>query len=201
MTVHSVQCGGTTHRIVLGPNSRIALLDHGNLSAELAAAEMGGDTPRCVEIVRKIRSGEWSKLPKWARDLRRPDREVRRVTERVTVQAPAGLRWLAQKWATEALPPFAQAMPWLGEVVIEFGPTPWARIYRPPRGGMETLYVSLETRSAYAALTAHLPVIPGRAVLSLTGAIVRYVRGECGAVYYPFSTTVGEWAQEARRRS
>lgn len=201
MTEHFVRCGGATHRIVVGPRGRIAILDHGPLKAELAAAEMGGQAPECVEIVLQIRYGEWGGLPRWTSSLRRPDRESRREKPRIVVRSPESMRWLADRWVREAMPPLLEAAAWCDAVIISFSRGPWAWTYRPTNGELGAVYIDLQPRTAHAALLARLPRIRGRAVLGLDGRQVHYALAEWGRVSCPYAVSVEEWTRWTKGES
>lgn len=202
VTVHEVACDKSVHRIAVSPRGRIALLDHGNLSAELAAAEMGGNPPICVEFVRLLRCGEWNRLPTWARSLRRPDREGRRRRHRIVVNGPKNLRWLADKWSREALPPLLEEVASCYEIAITFSSGSRAWTYRPPSGIGGTVYIDINPQYAHAALRARLPHIKGRAVLGLDGRNVHYASSTWGGwVCYPYPVPVETWMMRARGKS
>lgn len=66
LTVVAVPCGRTTHRIALTPGGALLLLDHrkkGVVRSELAACELGGEVPACVQILSAWRRNDRNKLP------------------------------------------------------------------------------------------------------------------------------------------
>jgi hypothetical protein len=215
--VHIVRCNGTTHRIAVGPRGRIALIDHGSVEAELAAAEIaGGDAPECVELVRRIRSGAWDELPPWATALRRPDRRKLEYPPLIA-EDRHGIRWLAERWYREYYPAIhsevasiASRSQWtLRSVRIEWGGGLGKifdqTVFDAPKFTRDII-VYINPWHLYQALLIRLPKVLGCVVFGIASGKVCYAKVYCDNPFgflrsNLFYSDVDEWMEMAKKES
>lgn len=215
MTVHFVTCSGHRHRIAIGPRGRIAFINHGPIDAELAAAEMGDSIPRCVDLVRRIRRGEWDGLPRWAAALHRQDREPQYPP--LIVEDRPGFRWLAERWYREYYPAIhsevasiasrsqwtlrSVRIEWMGGLGKIFDQT----VFDAPKFTRDII-VYINPWHLYQALLTRLPKVSGCVVFGIASGKVCYAKVYCDNPFgflrsNLFYSDVDEWMEMAKKES